>query len=110
MVAAFMQETQAGYDWAVDHPDEAADLLIAAGEFPAQSWLKVPCKRENRGRCIPAEKRARQWAGFQRNPLRRDGAVPFRQRCASSRHSMVDPLEWPGDVSIWSSDQEWMGK
>ncbi|GAA4521567.1 ABC transporter substrate-binding protein [Chelativorans composti] len=33
-VKAFMMATLAGYEWAADHPDEAAEILIAAGDFP----------------------------------------------------------------------------
>lgn len=32
-VKAFMQATLAGYEWAADNPSEAAEILIAAGDF-----------------------------------------------------------------------------
>ena len=33
-VTRFMVATQAGYAWAAENPEEAADILIAAGDFP----------------------------------------------------------------------------
>lgn len=34
VVAAFMDATRQGYEWAADHPQEAAQILIDAGDFP----------------------------------------------------------------------------
>lgn len=102
-VTAFLEATQAGYEWAVDHPDEAAELLIAAGEFPNADLVHGSMDAIVAG-------------GFLR-----DGDTPLGKidpdRFAEMAQFLFDsgvltgtggnPLEWPGDVSGWF-DQSWM--
>ena len=103
MVAAFMEATQAGYEWAVDHPEEAAALLIAAGEFPNPKLVRGSMERIVAGDYM------------------RDGDVPVGRidadRFAEMARFLFDSgvlrgpdgalLEWPGDVATWF-DQGWM--
>lgn len=102
-VTAFMTATRAGYEWAVDHPGEAADLLIAAGEFPRPELVRGSMEKIVDGGYI------------------RDGDVPVGQidgdRFAQMARFLFDsgvltdqsgaPLAWPGDVGDWF-DQDWL--
>jgi ABC-type nitrate/sulfonate/bicarbonate transport system substrate-binding protein len=103
MVAAFMRATQAGYEWAADHPDEAAGIMIAAGDFPNPDLVKGSMQAIVGGGYL------------------RDGDVPVGRidpdRFAAMARFLFDSgvlkdaggvaLEWPGDVSGWH-DQRWM--
>lgn len=105
LVAAFMRATQEGYAWAADHPDEAADLLIAAGDFPNPDLVQ-------------GSMRALAQGGYLR-----DGDTPVGRidpdRFSAMARFLFDskvlkdadgaPLAWPGDVSDWF-DQDWMDR
>jgi ABC-type nitrate/sulfonate/bicarbonate transport system substrate-binding protein len=43
-VAAFMRATLAGYEWAAANPDEAAEIMIAAGDFPNPDLVRGSMK------------------------------------------------------------------
>src|SRR5690606_5273893 len=43
-VTAFMRATLAGYEWAADHPQEAAEIMIAAGDFPNPDLVRGSMK------------------------------------------------------------------
>jgi ABC-type nitrate/sulfonate/bicarbonate transport system substrate-binding protein len=102
-VTAFMKATQAGYEWAVDHPEEAAELLIAAGDFPNPELVRGSMEKIVAG-------------GYMR-----DGNVPVGKIDADRFAEMARflfgsgvlkdlsgaSLEWPGDVADWF-DQSWM--
>ncbi|PZO68288.1 MAG: myristoyl transferase [Paracoccus denitrificans] len=104
-VAAFMRATQAGYEWAADNPDAAADLLIKAGDFPNPDLVHASMKAIVNGKFL------------------RDGDTPVGQidpdRFATMAKFLFDsgvlkgadgsPAVWPGDVSDWY-DQSWMTK
>lgn len=103
VVAAFMKATQAGYEWAADHPAEAADLLIKAGDFPNRDLVHGSMKAIVDGGYL------------------RDGATPVGRidpdRFAGMARFLFDSgvlkdaggvaRVWPGDVSGWF-DQAWM--
>ena len=103
MVKHFMKATQAGYQWAVEHPNAAAKMLIAAGEFPNPKLVTGSMEK------IVAD-------GYIR-----DGNVAIGKidadRFAEMAHFLFDsgvpkdasgaPLEWPGSVASWF-DQSWM--
>ena len=40
LVARFMEATHEGYAWAAEHPQEAAEILIAAGDFPNPALVR----------------------------------------------------------------------
>lgn len=105
MVTAFMRATQAGYAWAADHPAEAADILIAAGDFPNPQLVRGSMARIADG-------------GFLRDggtpvgaidPERFAGMARFLFDSGVLRGADGEPLAWPGDVSGWF-DQSWMAE
>ena len=103
LVAAFMDATQQGYAWAADHPAEAAEILIGAGEFQNPELVRGSMAALAEGDYIRA------------------GEVPVgvidAERFADMARFLFDSgvlkgpggvvLEWPGDVSGWV-DQGWM--
>ena len=102
LIAAFMQATLKGYEWAADHPREAADLLIAAGDFPNPALVHGSMEALEAGNFL------------------RDGDIPVGQidetRFTAMARFLYDsgvlksvegaPLDFPGDLSGWS-DQTW---
>ncbi len=105
MVKAFMEATQEGYEWAADHLDETAEMLIAAGEFPNPQLVHGSMDAIVEG-------------GFLR-----DGDTPVGHIDADRFHETARflfdsgvlrdtngaPLDWPGDVS-GRFDQSWMAE
>ncbi len=105
LVARFMTATQEGYAWAADHPEEAAEILMAAGDFPNPELVR-------------GSMRAIVEGGY----LRKDGAavgkideVKFGAMARFLFDSGVlkspggEKLVWPGSVSGWI-DQSWMAE
>lgn len=103
LAAAFMRATQAGYAFAAGNPEEAADILLAAGDFPNPDLVRgsmavivagqyLTDGETPVGRIDPALFAGMARFLFDSGVLKgTDGAV----------------LEWPGDVSGWF-DQGWM--
>ncbi|WP_225028508.1 ABC transporter substrate-binding protein [Xinfangfangia pollutisoli] len=105
LVTRFMRATQAGYAWAADHPDAAAEMMIAAGDFPNPALVHGSMQAIVEGGYL------------------RDGAAPVgaidADRFAAMARFLFDSgvlkdaggavLAWPGDVSAWY-DQSWMAK
>lgn len=105
LVARFMNATQAGYAWAADHPEEAAALLIAAGDFPNPELV-----------------RGSMQAIVQGSYLRQPG-VPVGTIDTATFQTMARflfdsgvlkgqngaALDWPADLSGWI-DQSWMAE
>ncbi|WP_417270367.1 ABC transporter substrate-binding protein [Celeribacter sp.] len=103
MVASFMTATQQGYEWAADHPQKAAELLIATGEFPNPELVRGSMQSIVDGGYL------------------RDGETPvgkidtdrvaemaaFLFESGVLRDANGEPLSWSGDVSDWI-DQSWM--
>lgn len=103
MVAGFMRATQRGYEWAADHPEEAADLLIAAGDFPNPDLVR-------------GSMRAIVEGGYLRDGDRSVGGIDaarfaemaqFLFGAGVLKGTDGAALVWPGDVSGWY-DQGWM--
>ena len=96
-VNAFMRATLAGYEWATDNPDEAADILIAAGDFSNPELVRGSMKMIAEGGYL------------------RDGDTPVGQIDAARLQRMAQfladngvlkdaqgqVLKEPGDVGTW---------
>lgn len=105
LVAAFMRATQAGYEWAADHPDEAAQMMIAAGDFPNPDL-------------VHGSMRAIVDGGYLRDgdtpvgkidPARFAGMARFLFESGVLKDPAGAVLAWPGDVADWY-DQRWMAR
>ena len=103
MVATFMNATREGYAWAVDNTEEAANLLLAAGEFPNPDLVRGSMAAIVEG-------------GYMRDASGAVGRIDaelfdrmarflFDSGVLSDAGGVA--LEWPGDVSDWY-DQGWM--
>ena len=105
LVENFMMATQRGYAWAVEHPAEAADILIESGEFQNPELVRSSMIALVEGAYI------------------KSGGTPIgaidTTRFADMARFLFDSgvlkgpggaaLIWPGDVSDWY-DQSWMEK
>lgn len=105
LVARFMRATQEGYTWAADHPDEAAEILIAAGDFPNKDLVHGSMQAIVEG-------------GFLRDPARPVGGIDAERFAAMARFLIESgvlkdangaKIEAVNDVSSWY-DQSWMSK
>lgn len=105
IVAAFMKATLAGYEWAADHPSEAADMMIAAGDFPNPELVRGSMKAIADGKFLkdgdtPVGKidgaRLQRMATF----LADNGVL----KDATGR-----TLDQPGDTAGWF-DESWRGR
>lgn len=105
LVAAFMRATLAGYEWAADNPATAAEIMIAAGDFPNPDLVRGSMKVIADGGYLregstPVGKidgvRLRRMAQFLAdNGVLKDGAGKA--------------LSEAGDVSTWF-DESWRGR
>ncbi|MCA2013615.1 ABC transporter substrate-binding protein [Cereibacter sphaeroides] len=105
LIERFMRATQEGYAWAADHPQEAAALMLAAGDFPNPALVEGSMQAIVEGGYL------------------RDGDTPVGQidpaRIARMAQFLFDSgvlrgpdgaaLAWPGDISDWY-DQSWMAR
>jgi ABC-type nitrate/sulfonate/bicarbonate transport system substrate-binding protein len=102
MVAAFMEATRKGYDWAAGNPSEAAEILIAAGDFPNEALVRGSMRVIDEGRYLTDG----------RTPVGLIDAERLRTMAKFLYDSGVlrgtdgTPLQWPGDISDWY-DQGW---
>ena len=103
MVAAFMIATREGYAWAVDNPEEAADLLLAAGEFPNPDLVRGSMAAIVEGGYM----RDAGGAVGRIDAELFDGMARFLFDSGVLSDAGGVALEWPGDVSDWY-DQGWM--
>lgn len=103
LVARFMRATRAGYEWAADHPDEAARILIDAGDFPNPALVHGSMQAIVKG-------------GYLRDgavpvgtidPARFDAMARFLFDSGVLKNAGGQALQWPGGVSDWF-DQGWM--
>lgn len=102
IVDAFMDATAKGYAWAAGNPQAAAEILIAAGDFPNEELVRGSMRVIDDGNYLT------------------DGTTPVGQideeRLTTIAQFLYDsgvlrgtdgePLVWPGDVSDWF-DQGW---
>lgn len=104
-VAAFMRATLAGYEWAADHPAEAAEIMIAAGDFSNPDLVRGSMKVIVEG-------------GYLRNgdtPVGKiDGARLARMAQFLADNGVLKDgtgtvLSSPGDVAKWF-DESWRGQ
>ncbi len=102
-VAAFMRATQRGYQWAADHPEEAADLLIAAGDFPNPDLVRGSMRAIVQGGYL--RDAGRPVGGI--DPTRFAGMARFLFDAGVLKDATGSTLSWPGDVAGWH-DQGWM--
>lgn len=105
LVASFMRATQAGYAWAADHPDEAADLLIAAGDFPNPELVHGSMQAIADGGYL----RDGDKPVGQIDPERFTAMARFLFDSGVLKDAGGTVLAWPGDVSGWY-DQSWMAQ
>ncbi|WP_158967141.1 ABC transporter substrate-binding protein [Chachezhania sediminis] len=102
-VAAFMRATQDGYAWAADHPQEAAEILIAAGDFPNPDLVRGSMQAIADGGYL----RDGDLPVGQIDPGRFAAMAQFLFESGVLKDAAGSTLEWPGDVSGWY-DQGWM--
>ncbi|TYB85742.1 ABC transporter substrate-binding protein [Oceaniovalibus sp. ACAM 378] len=105
LVASFMRATQAGYSWAADHPEEAADLLIAAGDFPNPELVHGSMQAIADGAYL----RDGDKPVGQIDPERFTAMARFLFDSGVLKDAGGTVLAWPGDVSGWY-DQGWMSQ
>lgn len=103
MVAAFMRATQKGYAWAADHPQEAADILIAAGDFPNPELVRGSMQAIVHGGYL--RDADRPVGGI--DPARFAAMARFLFDAGVLKDAGGTALAWPGDVTGWY-DQGWM--
>ncbi|MGN0932861.1 ABC transporter substrate-binding protein [Falsigemmobacter intermedius] len=102
IVKAFMEATKAGYDWAADHPEEAADLLLKAGDFPRPELVHASMQAIINGGWLRDESGG---IGLIRAD-RFEGMARFLYDSGVLKDQSGQALVWPGDVSGWY-DQSW---
>lgn len=105
LVSAFMRATQEGYQWAADHPDEAADILIADVHFPNPELVHGSMRKIVDGGYL----RDGNSAVGRIDPVRFAAMAQFLFRSGLLKGADGAQLAWPGDVSNWF-DQRWMVK
>jgi len=102
-IKAFMDATEKGYVWAADNPQAAADILIAAGDFPNEELVRGSM------RVIDED-------GYLTDGMTPVGRIDEERLTAMARFlydsgvlrgADGEPLAWPGSVSDWF-DQGWM--
>ena len=105
MIAAFMRATLAGYEWAAANPDEAAEIMIVAGDFPNPDLVRGSMKLIAEG-------------GFLRDgdtPVGKIDGVRLQRMAQFLADNGVlkdgtgNTLSAPGDVSGWF-DESWRGQ
>lgn len=102
VVKAFMDATRAGYTWVADHPQEAADLLLKAGEFPRPELVEASMTAIIEGGWLRDE----DGSIGRINPDRFTGMAKFLYDSGVLKDQSGQALVWPGDVSGWY-DQSW---
>lgn len=101
-VASFMRATAKGYAWAAEHPQQAADLLLAAGDFPNAALVQGSMQALVQG----------GYFGSSDQPIgqidlpRFAAMAEFLFQSGVLKDGAGAVLDWPGDVSDWV-DQSW---
>ncbi|GHG32783.1 ABC transporter substrate-binding protein [Paracoccus aerius] len=102
LVGRFMRATLAGYEWAADHPDEAAQILIAAGDFPNPELVHGSMKAITEGGYL----RDGDTPVGSIDPERFSAMARFLFDSGVLKDASGKALEWPRDVSTWFK-QRW---
>ncbi|SHI42759.1 ABC transporter substrate-binding protein [Wenxinia saemankumensis] len=105
IVSRFMTAAQAGYAWAADHPDEAAAILIEAGDFPNPDLVRGSMQALVEGDYLVAADRP--VGGIDAGRFARMARFLFDSGVLTGPGG--EPLDWPGDVTGWI-DQGWMAE
>lgn len=103
LVQAFMKATQKGYEWAADHPGEAAGILMQNGEFPNEELVNASMLAIAEGGYL----RDGDTPVGQVDPLRFANMARFLFESGVLKNANGETLAWPGDVSGWFN-QDWM--
>lgn len=101
-VAAFMDATRKGYAWAAENPAEAAEILIAAGDFPNGDLVRGSMRVIDEGNYLTDG----TTPIGQIDPERLTAMAKFLYDSGVLLGTDSEPLEWPGDISDWI-DQSW---
>ncbi|MDO6724939.1 ABC transporter substrate-binding protein [Celeribacter halophilus] len=102
-VAAFMQATRRGYEWAAANPLEAAEILIKAGDFPNEQLVRGSMRLIADGGYLTDGNTP---VGLI-DEVRLTTMAQFLFNSGVLRGADGQPLAWPGDLSGWF-DQSWM--
>ncbi len=102
-VNAFMDATARGYAWAADNPQEAAEILIEAGDFPNEELVRGSMRVIDEGGHLTDGTTSVGWI----DEDRLTAMARFLYDSGVLRGTDGQPLVWPGDVSDWF-DQSWM--
>lgn len=104
VVAAFMRATQRGYEWAADHPKEAAQMMIDAGDFPNVDLVQASMQAIVDGNYL----RDGDTAVGHIDPVRFDAMARFLLNSGVLKDTSGQPLAAFGaEPSTWY-DQGWM--
>ncbi len=101
-VSAFMKATRKGYAWAAENPQAAAEILIAAGDFPNEDLVRGSMRVIDEGNYLTDG----TTPVGQIDPERLETMARFLYDSGVLRGTDGTPLEWPGDVSDWYN-QSW---
>ena len=102
-VQAFMEATAKGYTWAAENPQAAADILIAAGDFPNADLVRGSMQVIDEGNYLTD---GTTTVGAI-DSGRLTAMAQFLYESGVLRGTDGQPLAWPGDVTSWF-DQSWM--
>ena len=102
-VEAFMQATRRGYEWAAANPQDAAEILIEAGDFPNEQLVRGSMRVIAEGGYLTDG----TTSVGQIDEVRLTAMAQFLYDSGVLRGTDGQPLAWPGDVLGWF-DQSWM--
>ncbi|MEB8387389.1 ABC transporter substrate-binding protein [Rhodobacteraceae bacterium KMM 6894] len=102
-VEAFMQATRQGYAWAAANPQDAAEILIEAGDFPNEQLVRGSMRVIDEGGYLTDG----TTPVGQIDEARLTAMAQFLYNSGVLRGTDGQPLAWPGDVSDWFN-QSWM--
>lgn len=102
-VKAFMSATRHGYAWAAENPQDAAEILIKAGDFPNEELVRGSMRVIDEGGYLTDG----TTPVGQIDQGRLTAMARFLYNSGVLRGADGQPLAWPVDVSGWF-DQRWM--